>query len=385
MIRHAARCGRRLAGVILLALACTGWWAPGAAQRTARQTRTEVALEGRFEGKNGKPAGDLSGIACQPPVAGEHACLVVNDESPFAQLATLRGRRLLAGRTVDLIAGRGARLADGAPLEGVFGSEPAARPSAAGRCPDRGIGEDFDDLDGEGVAWAPAASGGGAFYVVGSHACGRGRGDRRRSTHLLARLRVDGAGQPAGQPELTWRLGEALRHADQVGAHYGLPLDPARQGLDIEGVAALGDGEDLLFGLRAPSLGGHAFVVRAHAAELFAPGTGSAPSARVARLPLGEGVGIRDLAALPDGRLLVLSGAAQSQAGVPQGLAVAVPGAQPVWAVHPLLPRIEAPRAEAKAEGIAVLAAAGGTLTVLVLFEDASRDTPLEYVLPLPP
>ena len=105
----------------------------------------------------------------------------------------------------------------------------------------------------------------------------------------------------------------------------------------------------------------------------------------MARLPLGEGVGIRDLAALPDGRLLVLSGAAQGQAGVPQGLAVAVPSARPVWAVHPLLPRIEAPRAEAKAEGIAVLAAAGGTLTVLVLFEDASRDTPLEYVLPLPP
>ena len=104
MIGHAARCGRMLAGVTSLALACTGWWAPGAAQ----QARTEVALEGRFEGKNGKPAGDLSGIACQPPVAGEHACFVVNDESPFAQLATLRDRRLLAGRTVDLIAGRGA-------------------------------------------------------------------------------------------------------------------------------------------------------------------------------------------------------------------------------------------------------------------------------------
>ncbi len=62
------------------------------------------------------------------------------------------------------------------------------------------------------------------------------------------------------------------------------------------------------------------------------------------------------------------------------------PNLAAVPAVHPLLPRIEAPRAEAKAEGVvAVLAAAGGTLTVLVLFEDASRDTPLEYVLPLPP
>ena len=45
-----------LAGVASLALACTGWWAPGAAQ----QTRTEVVLAGRFEGRNGKLAGDLS-------------------------------------------------------------------------------------------------------------------------------------------------------------------------------------------------------------------------------------------------------------------------------------------------------------------------------------
>jgi hypothetical protein len=51
--------------------------------------------------------------------------------------------------------------------------------------------------------------------------------------------------------------------------------------------------------------------------------------------------------------------------------------------VRPLLPRIEPPRAEAKAEGIAVLAAAGGMLTALVLFEDP-QDMPLEYVLPLP-
>jgi len=31
-----------------------------------------------------------------------------------------------------------------------------------------------------------------------------------------------------------------------------------------------------------------------------------------------------------------------------------------------------------------VLAAAGGTLTVLILFEDPLKDHPVEYVLPLP-
>jgi hypothetical protein len=105
------------------------------------------------------------------PVGGEHICLVVNDESPSAQLATVRDRRFIANpRTVDLIAGRGARLADTVPPDGVFGSEAAARPSTVGRCPDRSIEEDFDEFDGEGVAWASGPS--GVFYVVGSHSCG---------------------------------------------------------------------------------------------------------------------------------------------------------------------------------------------------------------------
>jgi hypothetical protein len=99
---------------------------------------------------------------------------------------------------------------------------------------------------------------------------------------------------------------------------------------------------------------------------------------------LTPGAGIRDLAALPDGRLLVLSGPAQDQTDVPQGLLLVVPSDQPVWEADPLLPRIEAANADAKAEGLAVLAAAGGTLTVLILFEDPLRDRPREYVLPLP-
>src|SRR5512135_3091351 len=106
MIRQAVRRGRMIAGIFSLILAYTGWWAPGAAQ----QTRTEITIEGEFKGKGDEKAHDLSGIACQPPVGGEYACLVVDDESSFAQLAMLRDRRLIAGGKVDLIAGRGAHL-----------------------------------------------------------------------------------------------------------------------------------------------------------------------------------------------------------------------------------------------------------------------------------
>jgi hypothetical protein len=82
--------------------------------------------------------------------------------------------------------------------------------------------------------------------------------------------------------------------------------------------------------------------------------------------------------------LLVLSGPAQDQTDVPQGLSLVVPSDRLVWEARPLLPRIEAANADAKAEGVAVLAAVDGTLRVLVLFENPSKDSPLEYVLSLP-
>ena len=337
-------------------------------------------LDGPFAGKDGKPARDLSGIACRPAGDG-HTCLVVNDESPLAQLAGLHRRRLVPGRTIDLIANIGSPLAGATPPAGTFGSEAAARPVSSERCPDRNLDKDFDEFDGEGIAYAPAGSG-GFFYVVGSHACGRSNASRRRSTHLLARIPVDDAGTPSGPAELTWRLGEALLRAEPIRDHYGLPLDRTRQGLDIEGIAARSDGE-LILGLRAPQLGNDAVVLRVRASELFDATPGSRPSVRVARIPLGGGTGIRDLAALPDGRLLVLTGAPQDQVGIPQQILAVTPDDQPVWAVQRVLARITLPRPEAKAEGIAVLGTSSDAMSVLVLFEDVERDNPVELSIPM--
>jgi len=370
---------RIVACASLLGLIYAGW-GPSA---VAQETKTAIAVEGQFETKKGGPARDLSGIACHPRGESEYGCLVVNDESPFAQLAALRDGRLIAGPTIDLIAGLGARLADDVPPSGVFGSEAASRPVVAARCADRKIESDFDEFDGEGVAWAPTGSG-GTFYVTASHGCGRSSGTRRRSTHLLARIQVDQSGKVSATPDLTWRLGELLRGVDVVAAHYGLPVTASQQGLDIEGVAALNNGDDLFFGLRAPSIDGHAFIVQARAADLFAQTASTIPQARVVRVQLGDRVGIRDLAALPDGRLLVLSGSSQEQPGVPQGLAVVKPSDEPVWRAESILPRIALPRPESKAEGAAVLGVASGKLRVLVVFEEVSTDKPVEYVIPLP-
>lgn len=46
-----------------------------------------------LNGKNGKPAKDISGIACMPQKDGKRRCLVVNDENTGAQFITIEGIR----------------------------------------------------------------------------------------------------------------------------------------------------------------------------------------------------------------------------------------------------------------------------------------------------
>jgi len=92
---------------------------------------------------------------------------------------------------------------------------------------------------------------------------------------------------------------------EPVGAQFGRDLEP--NGLNLEGLAVVGG--VLYAGLRAPSLDGSAYIVSTDVEPLFTPGTPLEP--RVIPLALGRDTGIRDLAPLPDGRILVLAGPAR--------------------------------------------------------------------------
>lgn len=204
---------------------------------------------------------------------------------------------------------------------------------------------------------------------------------------------------------MTYRLSEALRGADRIGAFFGKSLDAAAQGLNIEGIAVAG--EDLLVGLRAPSLDGEAFVLRARIADLFAPGPGETPvSAQVLSVALRPNAGIRDLTMLPDGRLLVLWGPAQEQCDAPFGMSlVAEPqsGLRPVVRELGVLDNVfadDAQRSEwdrcmarsdrdakdgrAKAEGVAAFPGDDGEMKVLVLYDGLPNGGRFEYTLKLP-
>jgi hypothetical protein len=334
-------------------------------------------VDGAFAGKKpGKSGKDLSGLACMPPAAdGSRVCLFVNDESRQAQFAVLKGTTITPGKTIDLVGD--------APGDGILGTPPEVGCQG-------GEGE-FGELDGEGVAYSEPY-----FYVVGSHGCGRRNGQFVLSAFLLARIRVDGKGVPADQSgkalpqkrwseavELTYRLSDTLRSAEEAGRFFGAGLDEEENGLNIEGLAVRGT--RLLAGLRAPSIEGQAFLVAANVDSLFAPGHDPAEDRPdIVALALGDGMGVRDLAALPDGRLAVLAGPAQDQE-LAYRIFIADPqnggGAKEAGVLEPVTDDKGKP---AKAEALAVLAAGEKELRVLVLFDGLENGGPVERRFKMP-
>lgn len=305
-----------------------------------------------FAGKKSKAAKDISGIACRPPAGGEYRCLLVNDESKAAQFATLTQTTIKPERSLPLIG-------DSAPA--ARGRQPAIG------CPQPG---GFGELDGEGVAYA-----GRHFYVVASHGCSRHSGEYRPSSFLLARIPIE-SGQ-AGTVELSWRVADLLGAAGEVAPYLGKPLDAGPNGLNIEGLAVVGD--RLWLGLRAPALDGRAFLVGADVAELFRPGSEPA-TAKPQLLAFSAGAqrGVRDLAPLADGRLLALVGPAQEQ-DVPYAILLLDPAAP---AAVRVLGELRS-RKNAKAEALTVLAEERDELRVLVGYDGVKNGEFEEYRLKL--
>ncbi|WP_129157655.1 DUF3616 domain-containing protein [Bosea sp. Tri-44] len=336
-----------LPALCALALLTVG---PARAEPLKPERRIEATSD--FAGKKGKAAKDISGIACRPPAGGEWRCLVVNDESKAAQFATLTQKTIRPERAQPLI---------GDTTPAASGRQPAIG------CPRQG---GFGEFDGEGIAYADRS-----FYIVGSHGCSRHGGEYRPSSFLLARI---GAGNgPAGTPELSWRVSDLLGAASEVAPYLGKPLDAETNGLNIEGLAVVGD--RLWLGLRAPSLGGRAFLVGGSVTELFKPGSGPAATPpQLLAVPAGAQRGVRDLAPLADGRLLVLVGPAQEQE-VPYAILLLDP-ADPTAARE--LGELRQ-RKNAKAEALTVLTEERDELRVIVGYDGVKNGEFEEYRLKL--
>ena len=336
-----------------------------------------MTVEKGFIGKRKKgetkPATDLSGMACMLPSGGRRICLAINDENRSAQFAAIENDRLIPGASIVL-----------------FGKDPPKK--TVGRqpepaCPQKG---EFEDLDGEGVAYAAPY-----FYVVGSHGCSRHSGEAHLSSFLLARIRVDGEGRPVdrhGGPvtaddpqraiETTWRVSDLLQSAKTAGAFYAKDLEK-QDGLNIEGIAIAG--ETAWFGLRAPVVAGRAFLVRGTITDLFRDD--SHPAKVLETLPVAlDGLGVRDLAVLPDGRLLVLGGATHGPE-VPFKLFVVDPVTKAVTSVGALPPvtgTVDDKKVIGKAEVVTVLGATPEAASIVVMFDSLLDGAPHQASIRLP-
>jgi hypothetical protein len=346
----------RVAKALVAASALFALLVNGACSNSADPLQAvEYDVPHKFIGKDGKAARDLSGIACAPGQAARH-CLVVDDEGDSAQWATLDGTSIVAGDPVPLVG------------ESEGDVTFVTRPEVG--CPN-GDGK-FGELDGEAVAFAAPY-----YYVVGSHGCSRKKGEFRASSFILARL----SNEQQGRVETTFRLTDVLRHASTVSAYLGKDLD-GENGLNIEGLAVQGD--QLIIGLRGPSIDGRAFLVRTEIGPLFAKGDGPAPSSMTIPIAVPEGTGIRDLTMLPDGRLLLLLGPAQDQ-GLPYTLArIELPSSPDLNVpikVETLaeLPEIAVDGAIGKAEAVVVLNETAAQLEVLILFDGLKNGAPRKF------
>jgi hypothetical protein len=293
---------------------------------------------------------NLSGAACARTTPPLKSCLIVNDQKKYAQFFKIKQTTLEPKKVIRL------------------------------------VDEDADgDPDAEGAAYDQ-----GYFYITGSH--GRSRNhpeDKNESSYVVFRFAVD---ETSGKPDFkvsdddvvgvdaSSRLRDVIRTAGDidkagipVSEHYDKPLGDG--GVNIEGIAAKDD--RLYFGLRGPSANEQAFVLSVDAAAFFT--RRKALDARVAALKLGKDAGIRDLAAVQDG-LLVLSGPVNEQDVTPAVF---------LWQEKTGALRkigdlaIPEARKRDKAETLLVLSdVTGEPRRALIMFDGPANGGPTEYLLP---
>jgi len=311
--------------------------------------------------KNSDARKALSGAACVP---GTGHCLAVNDEKKYAQFFDLNEHKLVPTRLIRLL-------------------------------PDEVDGVEMDEIDAEGVAYLPASEAGGIsyFYVTGSHGLSR-NGATQPSRFFVFRFPVEpSTGLPTFQfgdldpgPEIarTPHLRQVISSTQTIAPFAEQKLD--RNGVTVEGIVIKAN--EALFGLRSPCVDKNAFVMRVPLGELFGD---TPPSAKVSRIELGDNVGIRDLATVDNG-VLILAGRSDDDRG--DGMFTCGEHREPpkpspsIWfwsgsdgdSPKPLgaLPDVQASES---AETAIVLEETSTAYRVLVMFDGVENGAPVEFVV----
>jgi hypothetical protein len=308
------------------------------------------AVKGKLLGKPGEKSKDVSGIACAAPQGFPRSCVVVDDNSQAAQFVTVNDGDIIAGDQIPLIDNS----FEGKALE----------------------------LDGEGVAYAD-----GFYYVIGSHGHPRDSDHKldaiRDAAKIKARIAAAsqivrfraGADGTVSAIERTAKLRTVMAAEPALASALDRRLE--NNGLTIEGIA-IRRGR-ILVGCREPALSnGRAAVLSVAIEALF----GNAPAdARLYRLPLGEGRGVRDLAVFGDS-VLVLAGPAMSDPG-PAAIYRWDGESEDVLQLKDLA-KLVGKDGTRKAEALLPLDESPSGLRVLILFDSEKEGAPADITIPAP-
>ena len=311
-----------------------------AAQTKLEPAATKWTVSENFE-KSRKARLNLSGAACATKVPPFASCVIVNDEKKYAQFFSMDETVIHPGKVIRLTA------------DGKKG-----------------------DPDAEGAAYD-----GGYFYITGSH--GRSRHhpkEKNKSSYVIFRFRVDTAtGKPTFRVSDEKVIGVESSHRiravikAEVRKFYDKQL--SKNGANIEGIAVR-DGR-IYFGLRGPSDDGEAFVISVDARAAFTPDKDLQAVSN--KLQLGPYTGIRDLAAVADG-MLVLTGPVNEQLVTP-----ALRHWDPKTGVLGPARELQIPdkAKKGKAETLLILKdVEGEPWRALVMFDGVKNGAPTEYAIP---
>ncbi|MDG2126304.1 MAG: DUF3616 domain-containing protein, partial [Verrucomicrobiales bacterium] len=232
------------------------------------------------------------------------------------------------------------------------------------------------ECDFEGAAFTD-----GFFYLTGSHGVTKKKGKIEKSRSRVYRFKIAASGtaiESVGKSTLS----NLIANDPVLSPFHRKSLQ--QSGINIEGLAA--HRGQLYFGFRNPSIAGHGFVLEIAASALF---NSAKPDYTLHKIKLDDGLGIRELAALPDGSFLVLTGNAGSEAnkkfpksenhhrGRGYHLFSWTPGAacQQVASI---------PVPPGKAEALLVLGQTANQSEFVVLYDSAPDGSPQRFTLTTP-
>jgi hypothetical protein len=231
---------------------------PAVSQVCQRSAENGWTVKAPFRGDKARM--QLSGAACNATLS---RCIAANDEKVYAQLFSVSGSTIVPdSSSIDLIAGD-------------------------------------DEPDTEGAAFAA-----GSFYVTGSHGNSRKKNKPNEPSYVVVRVNAE-TGAVDGR-SAKWR--NAIFKSEKLKNYAGQALNDGGPdkagGANVEGIAVWKD--RMYLGFRGPSINGNAYALSAPLGAVF-----ESPlvelDAKDHEIALGDKTGIRDLAAVDNG-LLILTG-----------------------------------------------------------------------------